>query len=159
MMAQWNNPDFSETIRQNWIGPGKRAVHRRRGQGSPIRSRVGASSGCAGNKVGSLKAKQVGKLQPTYQGATDNAENYGCGLLSDGRLLTSDIGNQADGRRNGQLIVWFPPFTKGFKTLPNGTEGKVPVLQARHRHRHRGRIAVDDQDNIYVASARGATPA
>ena len=63
-----------------------------------------------GKRVGKLRAAQVGKLTPTYQNAGDNAENYGCGFLSDGRVLTTDIGNQAAGDPNGQLIVWFPPF-------------------------------------------------
>src|SRR5581483_333476 len=78
-----------------------------------------------GNKVGNLKAREIGKLQPTYQGATDNAENYGCGILSDGRVLTTDIGNQAAGPGDGQLIIWFPPFTAGFTTVPKGANGKV----------------------------------
>jgi hypothetical protein len=109
-----------------------------------------------GNKVGSLKARQIGKLQPTYQGSSDNAENYGCGVLSDGRIVTSDIGNQAEGEGDGQLIVWFPPFTKGFHTLANGTEGKVPYCKLDIGIATAGGIAVDD-DNVYVASARGAT--
>ena len=110
-----------------------------------------------GNKVGSLKARQVGKLQPTYQGATDNAENYGCGVLSDGRIVTSDIGNQAAGDGDGQLIIWFPPFTKGFRTLANGTEGKVPYCKLDIGIATAGGIAVDGDDKLYVASARGAT--
>jgi sugar lactone lactonase YvrE len=107
--------------------------------------------------VGSLKAKQIGKLQPTYQGAADNAENYGCGVLSDGRIVTSDIGNQAQGDGDGQLIIWFPPFTKGFRTLANGTEGKVSYCKLDIGIATAGGIAVDDDDNLYVASARGAT--
>jgi hypothetical protein len=110
-----------------------------------------------GNKVGSLKARQIGKLQPTYQNASDNAENYGCGVLSDGRIVTSDIGNQAAGDGDGQLIVWFPPLTKGFRTLANGTEGKVPYCKLDIGIATAGGIAVDDDDNLYVASARGAT--
>ncbi len=31
-------------------------------------------------------------------------------MLSDGRIVTSDVGNQASGAPTGQLIVWFPPF-------------------------------------------------
>ncbi|MCJ7438341.1 MAG: hypothetical protein MUP97_11355 [Acidimicrobiia bacterium] len=108
-----------------------------------------------GSKVGSLKARQVGKLQPTYQGATDNAENYGCGVLSDGRILTSDVGNQAKGDGDGQLIIWFPPLTKGFRTLANGTEGKVPYCKLDIGIATAGGIAVDEDDNVYVASARG----
>ncbi len=61
-----------------------------------------------GATVGELEAREVGRLVPTYQ--TDGPENYGCGVLSDGRIVTSDIGNQATGPPTGQLIVWFPPF-------------------------------------------------
>jgi hypothetical protein len=110
-----------------------------------------------GSKVGSLKAHQIGKLQPTYQGATDNAENYGCGELSDGRIVTSDVGNQAEGDGDGQLIIWFPPLTKGFTTLSNGTEGKVPYCKLDIGIGTAGGIAIDDDDNILVASARGAS--
>jgi hypothetical protein len=56
-----------------------------------------------------LTARQIAKLTPTYQ-AGPQPENYGCGFLPDGRLLTTDIGFQASGPENGQLIVWFPPF-------------------------------------------------
>ncbi len=64
----------------------------------------------SGDHIGGLSAVQIGKLTPTYQGSSDNAENYGCGFLSDGRIVTTDIGNQAAGPSNGQLIVWYPPF-------------------------------------------------
>jgi hypothetical protein len=110
-----------------------------------------------GKTVGKLAAKQIGKLQPTYQGSTDNAENYGCGVLSDGRVVTTDIGNQSSGDGDGQLIVWFPPFTKGFKTLKNGTEGTVPYCKIDVGIATAGGIAIDDDDNVYVASARPPT--
>ncbi|MEX2254140.1 MAG: hypothetical protein WEC34_01770 [Acidimicrobiia bacterium] len=110
-----------------------------------------------GTSVGKLEAKQIGKLQPTYQGATDNAENYGCGVLSDGRVVTTDIGNQSAGEGDGQLIVWFPPLTKGFKTLKNGTEGTVSYCKLDIAIATSGGIAVDDDDNLYVASARPPT--
>jgi hypothetical protein len=61
-----------------------------------------------GETVGELDAREVGRLVPTYQ--TEGPENYGCGVLSDGRIVTTDIGNQATGPPTGQLIVWFPPF-------------------------------------------------
>jgi hypothetical protein len=64
----------------------------------------------SGTEVGKLSAKQIGKLVPTYQTSNDNPENYGCGFLADGRILTTDVGNQAEGTGDGQLIVWFPPF-------------------------------------------------
>ena len=109
-----------------------------------------------GNRVGKLEAKQIGKLQPTYQGATDNAENYGCGVLPDGRVVTTDIGNQSAGAGDGQLIVWFPPLTKGFKVLKNGTEGKVAYCKIDVGIATAGGIAVDGSD-LYVASARPTT--
>jgi hypothetical protein len=64
----------------------------------------------SGSTLGTLSIREVGKLVPTYQPSNDNPENYGCGFLSDGRILTTDVGNQASGPGDGQLIVWFPPF-------------------------------------------------
>ncbi len=61
-----------------------------------------------GVAVGELEAREVARLVPTYQ--TEGPENYGCGVLSDGRIVTTDIGNQVTGPPTGQLIVWFPPF-------------------------------------------------
>jgi hypothetical protein len=99
-----------------------------------------------GNRIGKLHAKEIGKLTPTYQGSSDNAENYGCGFLRDGRVLTTDVGNQATGNGDGQLIVWFPPFNsrtvKYCKVdIGIGTAGGILV----------------QHDQVYVASARGTT--
>ena len=80
--------------------------------GNPTRRRAGASSSSRASASGTLQAKKIGKLTPTYQGSADNAENYGCGFLRDGRVLTTDVGNQATGNGDGQLIVWFPPFNR-----------------------------------------------
>ncbi|MEX2294029.1 MAG: PQQ-binding-like beta-propeller repeat protein [Acidimicrobiales bacterium] len=63
-----------------------------------------------GTAVGNLSAVQLGKLTPTYQSSLDNAENYGCGFLPNGDLLTTDVGNQQPtDAADGQLIVWFRP--------------------------------------------------
>jgi hypothetical protein len=110
-----------------------------------------------GNKVGALSATEIGKLQPTYQGATDNAENYGCGVLSDGRVVTTDIGNQAAGEGDGQLIVWFPPLIKGFRAVEKGAVGKVAYCKIDVGIATAGGIAVDGDDNLLVASARPPT--
>jgi hypothetical protein len=104
----------------------------------------------SGSTVGRLSAKEIGKVVPTYQGSADNAENYGCGFLSDGRLLLTDVGNQALGPADGQLIVWFPPF--GFSP-PHGHDQNhyckldVDIATAQS-------IWVDRNDDVYVASAR-----
>lgn len=97
-----------------------------------------------GDAVGSLSATQIGKLTPTYQNSPDNAENYGCGFLGDGRLVTTDVGDQASGPPNGQLIVWFPPFD-----APQPRYCKLDVTIGTA-----GGIFVDAADHVYVASAR-----
>jgi hypothetical protein len=100
-----------------------------------------------GNTVGKLSAKKIGKLTPTYQPSSDNAENYGCGFLSDGRIVTTDIGNQASGPEDGQLIVWFPPFNK---TKVRYCKLDVGIATA-------GGILVDSKDRVYVPSGRPPT--
>ena len=97
-----------------------------------------------GEEVGDLSAVQIGKLTPTYQGSLDNAENYGCGFLSDGRLVTTDVGDQATGPPDGQLILWFPPFDSY----------EVRYCKLDIEIGTAGGIFVDANDRIYVASAR-----
>ena len=105
-----------------------------------------------GDRVGSLSATEVAKLTPTYQGSADNAENYGCGFLHDGRILTTDVGNQASGSGDGQLIVWFPPFNTGV-----GGHGQVRYCKVDIGLATAGSIYVDRRDRVYVASARAPT--
>ena len=97
-----------------------------------------------GTKVGELSATRIGKLTPTYQGSSDNAENYGCGFLSDGRLVTTDVGNQAAGPGDGQLIIWFPPFDS-FEVRYCKLDVTIGTA---------GGIWVDADDRIYLTSAR-----
>jgi hypothetical protein len=100
----------------------------------------------AGTKIGDLSVEEVGKLVPTYQSSDDNAENYGCGFLPDGRILTTDVGNQASGAGDGQLIVWFPPFeSRDVKYC------KVDVKLTT------GQGVLVEGDAVYVAQARPPT--
>ena len=111
-----------------------------------------------GSKVGNFSASQVGKLIPTFQTSDvegerqpyeSNPENYGCGFLSDGRIVTSDVGNEYPlTPNNGQLIIWFPPFNS--YTVPYcKLDVGIPTA---------GGIHVDEQDRVYVASNRPAGP-
>ena len=100
-----------------------------------------------GNTIGKLSAKKIGKLTPTYQPTSDNPENYGCGFLSDGRIVTTDIGDQQSGSGNGQLIVWFPPFDRN----------KVRYCKLDVGIATAGGIYVDSKNRVYVPSARPPT--
>jgi hypothetical protein len=111
-----------------------------------------------GERVGAFSATQVGKLIPTFQTSDvasergpleDNPENYGCGFLSDGRVVTSDVGNQQPiTPNNGQLIIWFPPFdTYAVKYCKLDVE--VPTA---------GGIHVDKQDRVYLTANRPGVP-
>ena len=94
-----------------------------------------------GDRVGDLSATEVGRLVPSYQ---DDPDNYGCGVLSDGRVVTTDLGNKVDGPPTGQLIVWFPPFDS-----EQVRYCKIDVTLPTP-----GGIVVGDDDTLYVATAR-----
>src|SRR4029450_8433932 len=66
---------------------------------------------------------------------------------ADGRVLTTDSGNQAGGPEDGQLIVWFPPFNT---TKVRYCKLDVGIATA-------GGIYVDSKDRVYVPSARAPT--
>ncbi len=97
-----------------------------------------------GALVGELSASQIGKLNASFQGGPRGAEPYGCGFLSDGRLITTDVGNQASGPPSGQVILWFPPLDA---TNPKFCKLDVALGTA-------GGVYVDENDVVYVASAR-----
>jgi hypothetical protein len=97
-----------------------------------------------GSAVGELAATQIGKLTPTYQPG-EQPENLGCGLLADGRMVTTDIGNQAGGDATGQLIVWFPPFDR-YEVPYSKIDVAIGTAQS---------ILVGPDDEVYVASSLG----
>jgi hypothetical protein len=94
-----------------------------------------------GDRVGDLSATEVARLVPSYQ---DDPDNYGCGVLSDGRVVTTDLGNKVEGPPSGQLIVWFPPFDSEVVAYC-----KLDVALPTP-----GGIVVADDDTLYVAAAR-----
>jgi len=98
----------------------------------------------AGTRVGDFGIKRVARLVPTYQPTPDSPDNYGCGVLSDGRIVTSDIGNEASDAANGQLTMWFPPY--------DSTKVAYCKLDL-HLATGQG-IYVDADDNLYLNSPR-----
>jgi hypothetical protein len=98
---------------------------------------------------------QIGKNAATYH--VPQGEPHGCEFASNGTLFTSSVGEQQSGGGNGQLILWFPPFDE----FP-GTPGTYPNADISANFcklvvdiATAGSVAIDDQDRVYVASARG----
>lgn len=110
-----------------------------------------------GATLAELRAVEVGKLVPdSFVTANDNPENFGCGVLPDGRLVTSDVGDQLPhSPATGQVIVWFP--TADLFTGPVGPGrtdfARVPHCKVDVALGTAGGIAVDGA-NVYVASNR-----
>jgi sugar lactone lactonase YvrE len=100
-----------------------------------------------GDAVGNFSAERVARFVPTYQPTDESPDNYGCGVLSDGRVVTTVIGNNASGPEDGELLLWFPPFDGEVSTFCV-LDAAIGTAQG---------IAVDADDNVYVASARGST--
>lgn len=100
---------------------------------------------------------QVGKLTATYF-VQPMGDPFGCAFDSQGRLFTTEIGNDTMGEPNGQLIMWFPPYT-GFPgapgTYPNA-EHRTNFCKIATNLGTATSIAIDAQDRVYVVSARSS---
>jgi sugar lactone lactonase YvrE len=94
-----------------------------------------------GSAIGEFAVNKIANLTPTYQKATSG---FGCHFRKDGTLLTSDQGNQDSSDGNGQLVLWFPPFDAA-----NQHYCKLDITIATP-----GMVYVDEQDRLYIASAR-----
>ncbi len=103
----------------------------------------------AGAEVGSFAVSLVTTLDsPSYQSPTpeSSARPYGCASLSDGRIVTTDLGT--DGAPNGQLTVWFGPFDRA--TAPKACKIDTELAEPRG-------VWVDEQDRVIVASSGAPT--
>jgi hypothetical protein len=99
----------------------------------------------SGTTIADFTAARVAKLIPTYQ--PGNKDNFGCSYLKDGRVLLTDIGNDANGPASGQLTMFFPPFSGTSSLATNFCKIDIGIGTA-------GGIWLDDQERAYVASAR-----
>jgi hypothetical protein len=125
-----------------------------------------------GERVQDLRTQQRGKLVPTYSNEMDNPENYGCGFLDDGRLLTGDVGDQLpQAPATGQLILWFPDengggFDEGFTIDGNIPQpSNIAYCKIDNAIATSGGVLVDRgnpstaaDDAVYIASARPGLP-
>jgi hypothetical protein len=103
-----------------------------------------------GSDVGDLRIERVARLVPTFQPTEDGPDTYGCGVLADGRVLTTDIGNTALGEANGQLTVFFPPFDPD----PASTDETLPFCKVDGKLATGQAIAVTPDDTVYLNSPR-----
>ncbi|MEY2478928.1 MAG: hypothetical protein QOG87_4243, partial [Actinomycetota bacterium] len=118
----------------------------------------------AGTRLGELTIEQTGKLAPEGgkgPGYTGDPDNYGCGFLDGNRLLTTAIGNTLPGEpANGQLFLWFAPFTGDFRQeTDNGAGvsffvGSVDHCQIDATLATAGGVAVDTNGDVYVTANR-----
>ena len=100
-----------------------------------------------GNDVGSLRVRRVSGWTSPSGASTEAPTTYGCGFLADGRLLTTDLGNQRAGAPTGRLVEWFPPYD-------TGNPGSCVLSSAVATPLG---LSVDGADNVYLASARAPT--
>ncbi len=104
--------------------------------------------------------RQIGKLTGTYLVA--QAEPFGCAFAPDGRLFTTEVGNQGFSAPVGQLFLWFPDPERGYATFP-GLPGAYPntnevsgsFCKIATDLGTAGAVAVDAQGRVYVAEASG----
>lgn len=101
-----------------------------------------------GSRVGDLSIRRVARLVPAYPASDAYPDTIGCGVLSDGRVVTTVIGNNTSGPVDGQLVLWFPPFTSQTGSSFCVLDDSIGTA---------GTVYVDDADRVFVASARGDT--
>jgi hypothetical protein len=98
-----------------------------------------------GTTVDDLRMEERSRLVPTFTPGPDPPTPAGCGFLSDGRLVTTDIGARSDGEPTGRLTLWLPPYD-GEDVASCTLDAAIGTALS---------LWVDDQDRIYVAAARG----
>ena len=110
----------------------------------------------AGWGVFSLEGEQIGKLTATP--IVEVPDPFGCAFDEEGRLFTTEMGNQLPGEGQGQLIMWFPPFDP-FPgppgAYPNTNEVSSNFCKIATDLSTASSVAIDDEGCVYVAEASG----
>ncbi len=100
--------------------------------------------------------RQLGRLNATYQ--TASPEPFGCAFLPDGRLLTTEVGDQGFGANNGQLILWFPPldrFPGALGAFPGTDAASTNFCKLATNLGTASSVAVDPLGRAWVATSSG----
>ena len=63
-----------------------------------------------GDEIGNFRVRRTAGWDSPGAPSADAPSTYGCTFLPDGRLLTTDVGNQRTGAPTGRLVEWFAPF-------------------------------------------------
>ena len=71
-------------------------------------------------------------------------------MLSDGRILVADIGNNAGGDPNGQLTMFYPPYDPD----PSRSDESLPFCKIDEQLATGQAIAVTPDDKVYLNSPR-----
>jgi hypothetical protein len=100
-----------------------------------------------GDEVGSFRVRRTGGWDSPGAASADAPTTYGCAFLPDGRLLTTDVGNQRTGAPTGRLVEWFPPFDGATVTSCTIAGDLATPLG----------LSADADGGIYLASARAPT--
>ena len=115
---------------------------------------TGQPSPPAGWGIFDDEGRQVGKLTATY--LHSSPEPFGCVVRDDGVVFTTSVGAQGlGGTANGQLIMWFPPFT-GFPgppgAYPNTNAVSTNFCKLATDIGTAGTVTLDAAGNVYVAA-------
>jgi hypothetical protein len=103
-----------------------------------------------GSEIGDMQIERVARLVPTYQRTEDDPDTYGCGVLSDGRIVVTDIGNNAGGTPNGQLTMFYPPYDPD----PSRSDETLPFCKIDEKLATGQAIAVTPDGKVYLNSPR-----
>ncbi len=116
---------------------------------------TGQPNPSAGWGIFEADGKQVGKLTATY--FHSSPEPFGCAFDAAGTLFTTSVGAQGIGATpNGQLIMWFPPYT-GYPGLPGEYPDANPIstnfCKIATNIGTAGEIVIDSFGNLYVSAS------
>ncbi len=100
-----------------------------------------------GDEIGAFRVRRLGGWDSPGAPSIDAPATYGCAFLPDGRLFTTDIGNQRSGAATGRVVEWFGPFdSPTVASCVVASDLATPLG-----------LSADTNGAVYLASARAPT--